>query len=37
MGGDIGGAIKNFKSSVKNEEAGSTIDSDKPEDKPKDN
>jgi len=37
MGGDIGGAIKNFKSSVKNEEAGSTTDSDKPEDKPKDN
>ena len=36
MGGDIGGAIKNFKSSVKNEEASSTAESDKPEDKSKD-
>ncbi len=37
MGGDIGGAIKNFKSSVKNEDNGGATDSDKPEDKPKDN
>jgi|TARA_B110000238_G_scaffold198121_1_gene242057 sec-independent protein translocase protein TatA len=36
MGGDIGGAIKNFKSSVNNEDDKPT-DSDKPEDKPKDN
>ncbi|MCL4160488.1 UNVERIFIED_CONTAM: hypothetical protein GTU68_059941 [Idotea baltica] len=36
MGGDIGGAIKNFKSSVKNEEASSTADADKSEDKHKD-
>ncbi|MFK7795252.1 MAG: twin-arginine translocase TatA/TatE family subunit [Gammaproteobacteria bacterium] len=36
MGGDIGGAIKNFKSSVKSEEASSAADSDTTEDKPKD-
>ena len=36
MGGDIGGAIKNFKTSVKSEEANSATDSDNSEDKPKD-
>ncbi|MDW3095999.1 MAG: twin-arginine translocase TatA/TatE family subunit [Gammaproteobacteria bacterium] len=33
MGGDIGGAIKNFKSAVKNEEANdNSADTDKPKD-----
>ena len=32
MGGDIGGAIKNFKSAVKNEEADKSTESDKPKD-----
>lgn len=36
MGGDIGGAIKNFKTSVKSEESSSATDSDNSEDKPKD-
>ena len=33
MGGDIGGAIKNFKSAVKDGESEKTSDSEKPEDK----
>ncbi len=33
MGGDVGGAIKNFKSAVKNEEADKTTDSEEPKDK----
>ncbi len=32
MGGDVGGAIKNFKSAIKNEESKDTKDADKPED-----
>ena len=33
MGGDVGGAIKNFKSAVKNEEAeNDSADTDKPKD-----
>jgi sec-independent protein translocase protein TatA len=33
MGGDVGGAIKNFKSAVKDGEAEESSDSDKPKDK----
>ncbi len=32
MGGDVGNAIKNFKSAVKNEEADKKTDSEKPKD-----
>jgi sec-independent protein translocase protein TatA len=32
MGGDIGGAIKNFKSAIKNEDADKKSDSDEPKD-----
>ena len=33
MGGDVGGAIKNFKSAMKNQEADKSPDADKPKDK----
>lgn len=33
MGGDVGGAIKNFKSAVKNEEADKTADTEDAKDK----
>ena len=32
MGGDVGGAIKNFKAAVKNEENSESTESDKPKD-----
>ena len=32
IGGDVGGAIKNFKASVKSEEADKSPDADKPKD-----
>ena len=32
IGGDVGGAIKNFKSAVKSEEAQESSDADKPKD-----